>query len=204
MNLGEIILEIHNLKSQLEILDSDYLKKESEYILNADNICSHSIAEELGSQTLIMDEMKSKLETLEGVYNKTRHSEQCLSIQKQYLEYLLKYPNHCTACDGTGEIRWKENGAPYGAGYWPMDVSDICTCIDNNNCPRCGKLECISQSLDKHGNDSHSCEECGWKSGDDGGVILECYCGDEMSYKESLDTSLLYTPEEDDSERDIF
>ena len=61
----------------------------------------------------------------------------------------------CLTCNGTGVISFTENGAPYGAGYWPMDVSDICPdCLDSGFCPGC-HLE-IPENLEEQ----YKCSRC--------------------------------------------
>ena len=64
----------------------------------------------------------------------------------------------CKKCNGTGEVGRYENGAPYGAGYWPMWVPDVCSdCVEKGLCPRCGKEM-------KETNDTgfYRCPYCGW------------------------------------------
>ena len=44
----------------------------------------------------------------------------------------------CRTCGGTGGITSTINGAPYGAGYWPMDYGEPCPdCVEMGICPKC-------------------------------------------------------------------
>lgn len=62
----------------------------------------------------------------------------------------------CLTCGGTGTITTYENGAPMGAGYWAMPVSDDCPdCIEKGLCPNCGlKLEDMETAI--------VCPRCAW------------------------------------------
>ena len=47
------------------------------------------------------------------------------------------YRQACKVCDGTGEVTGYENGAPWGEGYWSMQVVSVCNCLDSGHCPVC-------------------------------------------------------------------
>lgn len=108
--------------------------------------------------------------------DKTKHNQDCLDDQKAYAEYCTKWPNHCTACGGTGEIHWQENQAPLGSGQrWMEDMSDLCACTADDKCPRCMGKTVIANP--EAGDDAVRCTDCGWQTGTDGEPSLECWCG---------------------------
>lgn len=81
--------------------------------------------------------------------------------EKARREWAEKWPNHCKTCEGHGEFHFTENGAPHGAGYWPMDMSEPCDdCTGKGICPRCGAVDAIDE--EGYG----PCEKCGWKYDD--------------------------------------
>ena len=64
----------------------------------------------------------------------------------------------CKMCDGTGAITSTINGAPHGAGYWPMDYEEPCpACVEKGLCPRC---ETRMKEVDDLG--TYRCPKCGW------------------------------------------
>lgn len=103
--------------------------------------------------------------------NPTCHN---FDIALRQKEWDKKYPNGCHACGGSGVESWTENGAPHGAGYWPMDMQDVCSsCVARGCCPLCAY---------QHGEDweGEECRRCGWTI--DGDTMLRpeydfCYCG---------------------------
>jgi hypothetical protein len=56
--------------------------------------------------------------------------------------YDRQWPHSCRACQGTGQVSWRENQSPLGSGtYWPMDMSATCAeCWEWGICPRCGAI----------------------------------------------------------------
>lgn len=71
--------------------------------------------------------------------NLCRYHDTCLNNVVNYNRAAGQYPNACEKCMGAGEIEFTENGAPHGEGYWPMQMIEVCECIENDNCPQCGK-----------------------------------------------------------------
>ena len=60
-------------------------------------------------------------------------------------EFINRFPNYHRDCDGWGVIRVRELG-----------IGKDCTCIEQNQCPRCkGPVR-----------DSYSCAACGWNRDD--------------------------------------
>ena len=68
------------------------------------------------------------------------------------------HPHSCDRCQATGYLESTENGAPHGAGYWPMPVSDPCpNCLEQGKCPRCAaELPACDDPDEEH------CLVCGW------------------------------------------
>jgi hypothetical protein len=90
------------------------------------------------------------------------HTESCYNniviTEKARADFRAKWPKSCLKCQATGWISWTENGAPFGEGYWPMPMTDICPdCIEKGICPRCG----FTGSLNEEGTE---CCDCGWTS----------------------------------------
>ena len=74
-----------------------------------------------------------------------------------------KYPRYCRQCGATGAISFTENGAPHGAGYWPMPMVDVCpSCVENGRCPLCGE-DLPEEQIDT--GKQLSCPACGWIEG---------------------------------------
>ena len=67
-----------------------------------------------------------------------RYHKMCRQRVEQWNKAVNEYPNACPKCCGTGFISFTENGAPHGAGYWPMEMQEACECIESDRCPRCG------------------------------------------------------------------
>ena len=81
-----------------------------------------------------------------------------LDINKLELEHRASegWGLPCIHCAGTGTETYYENGAPHGAGYWAMPVSDICGyCLDKGICPNCAnKLTEMDSPI--------ICTRCNW------------------------------------------
>lgn len=102
-----------------------------------------------------------------------KHDELCEEFYQSYLreleEYNLRWPNHCRACRGSGQVIHADFGL-YGGDYCPE-------CIRSGKCPRCG--ESFGEP------DYYYCSHCGWA--DEPDAILDarcpeqpgCICGDE-------------------------
>lgn len=95
-----------------------------------------------------------------------KHTDECLKrlsiISAAIVEYEETYPHYCRACGGGGEDHWTENGAPHGAGFWPMPMSDYCEkCMGIGVCPRCG-----GETIHEDWDDKDACSHCGWTIGE--------------------------------------
>lgn len=67
----------------------------------------------------------------------------------------------CKTCGGTGGIDVLENGAPYGAGYWPMQTGEPCPdCVEKEICPRCDRKMNLNET-----DYSLKCPKCGYDDG---------------------------------------
>ena len=73
----------------------------------------------------------------------------------------------CKTCGGTSYITSTINGAPFGGGYWPMDIFEPCPdCVENGKCPRCDKEMTFIEDTS-----SYRCLNCGWDEAS--GLIIE-------------------------------
>ena len=77
--------------------------------------------------------------------------------------YELLYPGHCRDCNGAG-------GFHDCGSYWEPPSFDLCDCLENGRCPRCGKTI-----------DSEICPACGWDENEpdvkpDLGILYPCPC----------------------------
>ena len=96
-----------------------------------------------------------------------RYTDQCHKRVAAWNEAVAKFPNACQKCGGSGMIETTENGAPHGAGYWPMSVDDCCSCLEDNRCPRCnGELD-YDNCVEGIG----VCNYCGWTENETASVI---------------------------------
>ena len=66
-------------------------------------------------------------------YVRRKHQQGCpeLDFMSDAFEYVMRWPDYCRVCRGTGMQTWRE---PHGE--W---LGDICGCIVKGCCPRCGK-----------------------------------------------------------------
>lgn len=95
------------------------------------------------------------------------HTEQCL---KEFAKYKIRYdawiaewPNYCRECNGAGEHHWIENGAPHGAGFWSMPMSEFCeNCVGVGKCSHCGAPDMIDTETG-----DGPCSACGWNYDDE-------------------------------------
>jgi hypothetical protein len=108
------------------------------------------------------------------------HSPECKTREKKtrevYAAYVAKWPHYCRRCNGYGGFTVIENGAPHGAGFWPMEVYDACSCVQYGRCPRCG-VEVWHE--DDYDGDFLFCPECGWDEEHPDHAPdehAECYC----------------------------
>jgi len=95
------------------------------------------------------------------------HSLECIRkngpLQTARLTWLHQWPNHCKACEGAGELHWTENQSPFGSGEnWPMEMGDICGCIESNTCPRCGLINPLWELVDWEATPGVICIYCDW------------------------------------------
>lgn len=67
------------------------------------------------------------------------------------------WPHYCRTCEGSGVICWEEQ---HDRGYPGELMSEPCRCIDNNQCPRCGK----SGIIDASDEPPFTCPHCKWDS----------------------------------------
>lgn len=75
--------------------------------------------------------------------------------------FAAQHPHYCRACGGTGVVRSTENGAPHGAGYWPMEMEEFCpACVEEGRCPLCG-AEIPEESYTMP--NTPRCPACGWQ-----------------------------------------
>lgn len=83
-----------------------------------------------------------------------------------------KWPNHCPHCGGGGVVYYTENGAPHGAGFWPMEMTDPCPfCM--GQCPLCGTV------FPEDDEEMDRCVVCGWEWEKDNETApgeFECDC----------------------------
>ena len=110
------------------------------------------------------------------------HSDECMqnygrSLQKRE-DYNKRYPDHCKACEGHGIVTWTENGAPMGAGFWPMEMRDCCDhCTGNGKCPGCMQPVFSEKDLENmDGSGKVYCENCGWVDDGEHGMPEEYSC----------------------------
>jgi len=95
-------------------------------------------------------------------------------MKAQFDAWVSGWPNHCQNCRGTGELHWYENGAPWGAGNWPMPMAEPCDCVINGKCARCGKPDTIDPETGQG-----PCSNCGWNYDDECPPEFfdgPCYC----------------------------
>lgn len=66
-----------------------------------------------------------------------KYNEFCRKRVNEWNTAIAKYPNACENCCGGGVLEFTENGAPHGEGYWPMQMQEPCSCIEDEKCPQC-------------------------------------------------------------------
>jgi hypothetical protein len=102
------------------------------------------------------------------------HNEKCVETLAAATAWDEKYPNACTICHGGGILSYSENQSPLGSGeVWMMESSDLCTCIENDLCPRCGAKGTLTED------EETPCSSCGWNWGkgkEDFRPDTECLC----------------------------
>jgi len=81
-------------------------------------------------------------------------------------DWLKKWPGHCPTCNGLGLIVYQDDPSPSGVSLSPgtMEFSDPCDCLEDGNCPRCGKkgwADCPTETTDW---ENEPCLYCGWSS----------------------------------------
>jgi hypothetical protein len=75
--------------------------------------------------------------------------------------WIAAWPKHCPKCMGGGQLEYTDNGAPFGSGlYWPMQIRDLCSCIEDGHCPRCGGTRLELKSSETH--EWYTCLDCEW------------------------------------------
>ena len=96
------------------------------------------------------------------------HTADCIALQGKYEqqrdEYKKHYPDYCTACEGRGYHVHTENGAPMGAGFWAMEIAEVCShCSERGLCPGCKQPVFSIEDIEKmDGSGQVYCEQCGW------------------------------------------
>lgn len=119
-----------------------------------------------------------------------KHTEDCLRLQGKYEQqredYKKRYPNYCRACGGHGYHAFTENGAPMGAGYWPMQMYEPCPeCIEVGLCPGCMQPVFSEYDFEKmDGSGKVYCEQCGWVDDGKHGIEEEWNCWNPCYYEE--------------------
>lgn len=89
------------------------------------------------------------------------HTPECLAQQARTAElvaeatllrsdWLNRFPGFCRACEGAGGFRIPQT-------YWEPSDWSPCACVENGQCPRCGK------SFDTE--NDYPCPHCGWNWG---------------------------------------
>lgn len=99
------------------------------------------------------------------------HSKECLEYQAKtkatFDAWVIQWPNYCRSCQGSGLHTWTENGAPHGAGFWAMPMSELCSvCSEIGNCPRCSQPGLTSEDRGDNDTGSGPCKFCGWNEDD--------------------------------------
>jgi len=120
------------------------------------------------------------------------HTEECIrkygAAEQRREDYRRRYPDYCKACGGSGVVSWTENGAPYGAGFWAMEMSDCCDhCSGQGKCPGCGQPVFSEQDLENmDGSGKLYCEQCGWVDDGEHSISTEWDCWGYCRYEEEL------------------
>ncbi len=131
-----------------------------------------------------------------------QHTAECRAQAARALEAIRvweeKYPGYCRTCGGAGTISWTENGAPHGAGFWAMPMTEGCdACLVQNRCPRCGfQMLPKDQDVPEPGGEiagrfrdlPEPCPHCGWWSDDSQPYEWECW-GDCVRENEEVTAS---------------
>lgn len=93
------------------------------------------------------------------------HKQACEAARQEYLrklaEWEAKYPNYCRNCGGAGSVLVTENYAPHGArSAWPCTFEDVCDCVIEGRCPRCGAT--LPESNPDAEPGLELCLQCSW------------------------------------------
>lgn len=80
---------------------------------------------------------------------------------KRHQAWVKRWPNYCKKCDGVG-ILAQCDWVPYGSGVTAMASYELCECLCDDCCPRCG--EAMGTEDDWDGSDPVTCPHCGWNS----------------------------------------
>lgn len=105
------------------------------------------------------------------------HDGECLSRQAARLVWQTKYPNYCRSCEGVGGFDIPMHVYRDGSAD-PPDF-DICSCVEEGRCPRCG-----ADDLDTEDGPT-ACAACGWYWGEGAEDVAphgECYCEEARLY----------------------
>ena len=115
------------------------------------------------------------------------HTEFCLDFQSKMryerVTYQLTWPKYCRKCNGLGEIVYNDDPSAAGVSLSPgsMEFSDPCQCLEDGNCPRCGRYNVSWLNAE---DDMLKCPVCGWvyqsSPGCPPGWDGECNCIDDM------------------------
>lgn len=84
--------------------------------------------------------------------NLVTHDAQCIQDRAAYEAFVARWPGFCTACGGWGYTY-------VGGTYNHPPESDPCSCVEEGQCPRCGKE---ADLLTQPDGDFTVCPHCGW------------------------------------------
>jgi len=71
-------------------------------------------------------------------------------------DYVRKYPDHCTTCEGWGVIK----------EFSPIFSITECACFKEKTCPRCGTPHALDSAV--------RCQACGWDIDDEDRGLPGC------------------------------
>lgn len=110
----------------------------------------------------------------------TPHSPECIAAKAAFDAWAAKWPRYHQRCYGVGGIGYA------GTTSDPPEF-DVCSCVDQGRCPRCGSSTVLYRN-----DDTMHCVLCGWdelaimdgKSADQHGnpfwaPTWECWCEQE-------------------------
>lgn len=111
------------------------------------------------------------------------HTAQCNLNHSKWMrlkaDYVEKWPDYCTKCDGWGSISYDYDpsaaGVSLGSGHM-TEVDPCAYCFEKEKCPRCAKPlpELFDPAI---------CPYCGWMDGKTVGIpeAPECHCHEQYT-----------------------